>query len=278
MSNYFEELLLTAQKNKKKIVIFFIANIKNKSKKYSDYKNSSVIAEFLSDNNYKRLVGSMEKQGVTVNCYYDEQEFITDCVSNDYYNNIEQQIVVINSAQKGTSIGRKSLVPAFCDLCGFWYAGSNPYICSLARDKFKTNCILDNLGISCTKSYLYNQETGWLLGKHPVKDTNVIVKLNYEASSIGLTNENHFLYDLDKDIFIDNLSRQYSQSVIVQEFIEGYEIEFPFIKTKKILETFPVAISIDNEKKMGKNFLFCFVLFCSVFINMIFPYYQNPYT
>lgn len=255
MNKGFEELLSIALKYKDNIEIFFIANVKDKTSNYSDYQTSSVTSEFLTEKNYKRIVDAMCRQGFTVHCYFDEEHFISDCVANDYYKNSTQQIIVINSAQKGTSIGRKSLIPSFCELCGFWYSGSNPYICSLARDKFKTNCILDNLGISCVKSYLYSPQFGWLLGQRPAYGTNVIVKLNYESSSIGLTHENCFLYNPKKDIFINTLAEQYRQSVIVQEFIEGYEIEYPYIKTKAFHETFPVVISLDDNIKMGKDIL-----------------------
>ncbi|MCI8729634.1 MAG: hypothetical protein HFH68_16405 [Lachnospiraceae bacterium] len=255
MYENFKELISLAESYKNKIVIFFIANIKNKTKNYSDYSNTSVEAEFFSEENYNKIINELANRGFSVKCFFDEEDFISDCVSKQYYRELRKKIVVINSAQKGTYIGRKSLIPSFCDLCGFWYAGSNPYVCSLARDKFKTSCILENLGIPCAKSYLYSYEYGWLNGKKPLNDMIVIAKLNYEASSIGLTENNCFVYSHEKDSFINELSTQYKQPVIVQEFIDGYEIEFPFIKVDSILNTIPVNISFDESGKMGKDFL-----------------------
>lgn len=255
MRENFKELISLAESCKNEIVIFFIANIKNKTKNYSDYANTSVDSEFLSEENYNKIINELVNQGFSVKCFFDEEDFISDCASKQYYKGLNKKIVVINSAQKGTSIGRKSLIPSFCDLCGYWYAGSNPYVCSLARDKFKTSCILENLGIPCAKSYLYSYENGWLNGKKPLNNMIVIAKLNYEASSIGLTKNNCFVYSKERDSFINDLSTQYKQPVIVQEFIEGYEVEFPFIKVDSILNTIPVNISLDKSKKMGKDFL-----------------------
>ena len=255
MHKAFIDLISLAQNYKYKIDIFFIANIKNKTQNYSDYSDSSVDAEFLSEENYNRIVNSLKNQGFCVKCYYDEEDFITDCAKHDYFKTSAKQIVVINSAQKGTLIGRKSLIPSFCDLFNFWYAGSNPYICSLARDKFKSSCLLENLGISCAKSYLYNNKTGWLLGQKPPCGSKVIAKLNYEASSISLTEENCFIYKSEKDDFIYSLAQKYKQSIIVQEFIDGYEIEFPFIKTNQSLATLPVSVAYNTDGKMGTDFL-----------------------
>ena len=250
-----EELNSLGEKNKDKISLFYIANVKNRTQNYNNYTNTSVSAEFLSKENFNRIINSFLKQGYDIHGYYDEQDFIRDCVLNDYFNGLGRQIIVINSAQKGTTVGRKSLIPAFCDYCNFWYVGSNPYISSLARDKFRTSCILEAFEIPCAKSYLYDSKTGWLLGKKPVQGQKVIAKLNYEASSIGLTEENCFSYDKTMDSFIDTLSKQYRQSVIVQNFIDGYEIEFPFIKSQSILPLLPVAISYNNEGIMGNTIL-----------------------
>lgn len=255
MYRILEELYLLAKEYKDKISVFFIANVQNKTHDYNDYPVTSVSAEFLSEENFSRIINSYIEQGYDIHPYYDEKEFINDCVVNQYYSNLGRQVIVINSAQKGTTIGRKSLIPAFCDYCGFWYTGSNPYICSLARDKFKTSCILENLEIPCAKSYLYNSKTGWLLGKKPVPKQKVIAKLNYEASSIGLSKENCFLYETTMDTYIDTLSKQYQQSIIVQNFINGYEIEFPFLKSDSILPMFPVALSYSDDGKMGDNIL-----------------------
>lgn len=255
MEKHFKSLLTTAQKYKEDISIFYIANIKNKTRNYSDYQSASVSAEFLTEDNYARIVNALKKQGFDIKCYFDEEDFIKECVLNNYFKSYHKKIIVLNSSQKGTHIGRKSLIPAFCDLLGFWYAGSNAYVTSLARDKFKTNCILDNLGMVCARSYLYMPQNGWLFGEHPPNNMKVISKLNYEASSIGLTHENLFRYNSQNDTFINKLALEYSQPIIVQEFIEGCEVEFPFIKTNKLYETFPVRISINNNKEMGNEIL-----------------------
>ena len=39
-----------------------------------------------------------------------------------------EQLIVMNSSQKGTHIGRKSLVPAFCGLHNIKFTGSNAYV------------------------------------------------------------------------------------------------------------------------------------------------------
>ena len=48
-----------------------------------------------------------------------------------------KKLLVINSAQTGIYIGRKSLIPAFCDHYKIMHTGSNPYVVSLCRDKLR---------------------------------------------------------------------------------------------------------------------------------------------
>lgn len=66
-------------------------------------------------------------------CFIDEMDFIKNYITNNYYRNDSKYPIVINTAQKGTAIGRKSLIPAFCDLYGLCHTNSNPYVVSLAR-------------------------------------------------------------------------------------------------------------------------------------------------
>lgn len=228
--------------------IILVANVREKTTDFQDYSGTSVISEFLTLTQYELIIDTLRNIGFEVSSYFDENEFIKDCISNDYYRNSGKQAIVINTAQKGTAVGRKSLIPAFCDLNGLWHSNSNAYIVSLTRNKFHCDCILKANGFPTTKEYWYFPDTGWFLGQCPCYGEKVIAKLNSETSSIGITDENVFFYEKSKENFVQKLASNYRQPVIVQSFIEGYEVEVPILIDGNESEiVLPVGISVDDN-------------------------------
>ena len=228
--------------------IILVANVREKTTGFQDYQGTSVISEFLTLAQYELIIETIRNIGFEVTSYFDENEFIKDCISNNYFKNIRKQVIVINTAQKGTAVGRKSLIPAFCDLNGLWHSNSNAYIVSLTRNKYHCDSILKANGFPVTEEYWYFPETGWFLGQHPVIGEKVIAKLNGETSSIGMSTDNIFEYDITKDAFIKNMALSYNQPVIIQSFIEGFEVEVPIIIDGNACEiVLPVGISVDDN-------------------------------
>jgi len=171
----------------------------------------------------------LRTEGFEVNTYVNENAFMKDVLSGKLYRDQDEFNIVLNSAQKGVCIGRKSLTPAFCDLHKIWHNNSNAYAVSLCRHKYHTGCLLEYFGYTCPKSWSYNYAYGWLLNHRPDQGARVIAKLNYETSSIGLDSNNIFIYKNDSTTFFNVLSSSCHQDVIVQEFIEGYEGEVPVL-------------------------------------------------
>lgn len=255
MLKEYKEIYKEAHNKAEQIKIFLVSNIREKTDNFSDYSGTSVVSEYLSLNQQELIVESLRNSGFETVCFIDEMDFIKNYITNNYYRNDSKYPIVINTAQKGTAIGRKSLIPAFCDLYGLCHTNSNPYVVSLARNKYHCNCILKSNGLPTTNDYLYLPNEGWLLDKHPNEGEKVIVKLNYETSSIGLTSDNIFVYDCTKDSFIKNLASQFNQSVIVESFIEGFEVEVPVIIGTETEVVLPVGITVDNQKDLGNQIL-----------------------
>lgn len=243
-------------KERDKYHIMLVANVREKTTGFIDYDGTSVISEFLTLNQYELIIKTLRNCGYEVSSYFDENDFLKDCITNDFYKSNNKQIIVINTAQKGTAIGRKSLIPSFCDQNGLWHTNSNAYIVSLTRNKYHCDSILQANGFPVTKEYLYYPTTGWFLDKKPLLGEKVIAKLNGETSSIGLTNENIFTYKSDRDTFINNLSNTYNQPVLVQSFVEGYEVEVPVVIDGDAIEVvLPVGISVNNEQQLNSTIL-----------------------
>lgn len=254
LKKYFD-LHKKAHERAEQLKVFLVSNIREKTDNFVDYNSTSVISEYLSLNQQELILESLRSSGFETLCFIDEMDFIKNYITNNYYSDDKKQKLVINTAQKGTAIGRKSLIPAFCDLYGITHTNSNPYVVSLARNKYHCSCLLNANGLPTTTDYLYIPNKGWLLDKSPKVGTKVIVKLNYETSSIGLTTDNIFVYEPEKEDFIRNMSNEFNQPVIVEDFIEGLEVEVPIMIGKETEIVLPVGITVDGIKELGTRIL-----------------------
>ncbi len=254
--SFIDEYSQLAEESVDKYLIVLVMNVQGLTKTPHDYQDSSVESEFYSFSQFEDMYRAVIKIGFEVKCYFDELDFISDFSSGMLRDNYPKRIIVINSAQKGTFVGRKSLVPSFCEMNNIMYAGSDPYTVSFFRNKFHWFTYLYQGGFPVCQSYAYHFKKGWVFDKTPGTGEKLIIKLNNESSSIGLTNENIIVYSpaLQEKLF--DLSKKYNQQLIVQQFISGYEVENPAIVSKRKVLCFPSAgISIDGVKKLDDKIL-----------------------
>lgn len=258
MTNYksvlqrIESMVQSTQNISKKYKIIMVTSNKNQTDNTTDYIGNSVKAEFFSDQDQLLIKQALESLGFTVKQFFNEEDFVKFISGSkeDF-----SKYIVLNSAQKGTKIGRKSLIPSLCDLYDIKYIGSNPYIVSLCRDKYRTSCILKKNGIKTPRSWLYDVRYGWINGSPELFDHPIIIKPNYESSSIGIDENNIGYYDSDFFKKIKEMSLCYRQEILLEEFIEGYETETPVINNGDPFGLFPVGINLDFELCMGKRIL-----------------------
>lgn len=243
-----------AQSNISQYLVVMISNVKNITGNYNDYDCDSVISEYYSYSQYEEILTSLRKIGFEVICYFDENAFMIDFLSGKL-NRISKKLLILNSAQTGTGSGRKSLIPAFCELNGLIHTNSDSFISSYTRQKYHWFCYLKRGGFPVANSWLYHWSFGWYQGQ-PMNGDKVLIKLNREASSIGLSEKNIITYNSDNIDRIDELSRIYSQPIIVQKFIEGYEVEVPCIVSKTSSISFePTGIQVNSNRNLGDTIL-----------------------
>lgn len=231
--------------------VILLTSNKEKTNNQADYSGYSVKSEFFSDEEETRILDALCKIGFSVHRFYNEEDFIA-FVSGEQHKLSNR--IVINSAQKGTKIGRKSLIPAICDLFGIPYVGSDPYVVSLCRDKYRCGCILAQNGIPVPDAWLYQPVGGWFR-EPPTTAGQLIVKPNYEAASIGIDALNicngSAMYEK-----VRQLESIYHQEILAEQFISGYEVEIPVITFNNVPTAFfPVGINLDGDKKMGERIL-----------------------
>lgn len=237
-------------------LIVMVCNVKGVTKTPKDYQATSVESEYYSLKQYFEISETIKKLGFSIKVYFDEIDFIEDFSSKKLRDNYPKKIIVLNSAQKGIFEGRKSLIPAFCDLNGLIHTNSNSYTSSFSRNKYHWYSVLRNSKTNICNSWLFDGNLGWLFDEIPKEGMKVICKLNSESSSIGLSSENIFTFTKDKENFIRTMSQKFNQRIIVQEFIDGKEVEVPILlDTLNECSMDPVGIKIGNERNLGTQIL-----------------------
>lgn len=231
--------------------LYVICNTKLHELKYDNFGTFDIRTEYLSDNEFEQIDSMLNKCLHVEKYFFDEAEFISFICNSpvDIKN-----MIIYNSAQSGTGIGRKSLIPAFCASKGITITGSNSYSVALCRHKYHVIKLLEIHGLCVPKTYLY--DNGWVLGK-PQLGEKYILKPIYESSSIGINIDSIICFDVSTIKLLEAKQKEMRQPIIVQQFIKGYEAETPCIVTKKhnfILN--PVGITLNPaDKIMGENIL-----------------------
>lgn len=228
-----------------KYIIVLLCNVEGLTNTYEDYDEDSLEGDYYSLQAFQSIRDTIHNLGFDVISYFNELDFI------NYFLNTKLEFsnyLVISTAKTGTYLGRKSLIPAFCELNGLKYLGCDPYAVSFAKDKFHWHILLEKANISIPNYWLFNFHNGWFANQKPRNNYKIICKLNNESCGVGLSNKNIVCYNKDIDGFLDNLSRKYYQSVLVEQFITGYEVEVPVLVLRNEIISFePCIINIDDS-------------------------------
>jgi len=249
-----DNLLKISQKQiKEKTKVIYLYNQKADNLS-DDYRGFSVLSEYLDLSEIGEISNSIISAGFLFHDFSNEFDFINYVIENKKEFN-KNKYVIVNNIQTGTKIGRKSLIPAFCDMINIPYTNSNPYVVSLCRNKYHCNCILETHNLPVPKTWLLTRKKKWLNKDNPPLDLNVFLKPNCESSSIGIDDTN--IGKFGNDIFSKALQmcREFRQDIIVQEFISGYEVEVPLIYFHRPISLKTIGIKIDNEAYLGNKIL-----------------------
>jgi D-alanine-D-alanine ligase len=231
-----------------------VANVKSSPVESGDYAETSVTIEHFSATELGVLLDGFRQNGFFVTFHDGEVEFIKqDLRRGSEEDHILE--VVYNTAQSGVGGGRKSLVPAYCAIRGIRICNSDAYVASLTRQKFHVHCILKRVGLPTAATWCYQPPTGWI-GGAPAPKQRVIAKAAYESASIGLTancvgDVNHEFEQMLKE-----KCAIYRQPFIVQEFVEGYEVEVPLLDIDRMRAIEVVSVQLDGNVYLGDRVLY----------------------
>lgn len=185
MKNKISLIINELKKNSNSLEAFVIVNTLKPS---TELVSQTTEDELFSRTEFAEIASAIYDAFGFVRVFYSESEFLSFILSNK----IDiQNTFVFNFARNGTKEGKKSLIPAFCDLYDIRYTGSNAFVISFIRNKFFYYSILKNHNIPIPNFWLID-DMNFIDKRRPIANAKIIAKCNCEAASTGLNESNIF--------------------------------------------------------------------------------------
>jgi len=128
-------------------------------------------------------------------------------------------------------------IPALLDLFQIPYTGSSPLTLGLCQDKGKVKDILQSQGIMTPRYKIFDQGVGSIKGNiFPI-----IVKPLHEDGSLGISKESVVFDDEALVRQIRYVVEKYHQPALVEEFVDGRELNVGLLETDGKIEALPIS-------------------------------------
>ncbi|MFH1665530.1 MAG: ATP-grasp domain-containing protein [Candidatus Omnitrophota bacterium] len=165
------------------------------------------------------LKREIENNGLKVSLLEQDDHFLSKIQQN-------RPDLVFNIAEgKGKTRSRESQVPCMLESLGIPYFGSDPFSLGLTLDKYMTNVVLRSAGIPVPAVYMVDKHGGVDdLGNIFDEHERFIVKPRWEGSSKGIFSDSIVTGPGSLRKKTEYILSNYSQPVIIEEFIEKDEI------------------------------------------------------
>lgn len=178
-------------------------------------------SDFFSNQEIGEIFDSLIREEIRLAPYHNEMEFIDDVLTNKLDKN---KILVWNLSRQGSDNNQKSLVTSFCDFMKIPYIGSTVYSMNLSRHKYHFQKILEATSLSFIPTYTISE----FKNKKNTTCERFLLKLAKGSASRGMSDKTSNLSYSEMMTLIEknNLKENY----IIQEYIEGFEIEIPMFQ------------------------------------------------
>ena len=212
--------------------VYIIADTQKQTVSKSDPRiHHANESEFFSRREFAEIASALFNVFGFAKVFYSEIEFIEYIIQHKI---TAKECIVYNFSRDGLRAGKKSLIPAFCDLYGIKYTGSNAFVISLLRNKWIFSSVLSQNGvsvpISCTFAFGRTSQTQIL---EVLGGKEILIKNIDESSSIGMKPSCRMTLNQSNYQQFCNVASEVNPSqVLVQEFIDGAECEVLVVKYK----------------------------------------------
>lgn len=229
--------------------VWIVANVADTVQDEESFIKHSDFSEFFTKAEFASIVNGISQTFGYIRIFYSELEFIRYVLGIvDHLD--KEHIIVYNFTRDGIREGKKSLIPAFCDLVGLNYTSSNPFVISLLRNKFVYTKYLEAMRIPVPATSICHFGEPFCSAMFD-KAKPVIAKNLLESASIGLSEANIIYNWPHKNIseILDRLCNAMgAKQLLVQQYVDGIECEVFVVRYLENYYAFtPVAIVIDGS-------------------------------
>ncbi len=163
--------------------------------------------------------------------------------------------LVFNTAEGSHGRFREAFYPALFDRLGLPYTGSDAYVCALTLDKRITKMVVGSYGVT-TPRFCFVEDVTQLSAADSLRFP-LIVKPNFEGSSVGITVDSVVETHEQLTARVLDLLARFPAGALVEEFIVGRDITVPFIEkasplTAGVLE--PAGYEYEPTFVAGRRF------------------------
>lgn len=236
------------------IVILLVINSKSDETVHNDYEDFSVTTEYFSEAELKEITNGFEKAGCKVDYSNGEKEFNERLIRGDFKKYEKLNKIVYNSTGSGTGRCRTAFMPALCNLYQLNNCSNDIYTSTIPENKVHFFNLLSFYNFPIPRTWFYDGKSGWLTGE-PNKNLRLIAKPAYECASIGISEKSVAEFTGSFFNHIKDLSDSMRQPILVQEFIDGYEVEVPVFDIGEAFTPMSVGINMSGEEFAGSHFL-----------------------
>lgn len=139
----------------------------------------------------------------------------------------------------------KGHVPSICEANNIDYIGPDSYTCILCNDKYISKKYVNQFGFKTSRDFLIYQEDSIQNIKFKLQLLNypLVIKPNFGGGSTGISNQNLVNNEQEALNIISILLKNHFNPLIIEEYIEGYEVSILLMGGKE-------KMVINNETKL----------------------------
>lgn len=201
--------------------------------------------EYYSPKIVEKVAKALEKGGHSVkvieggmNAIDEMKNFMPRVVAG------ERPGMVFNMAYGIQGKNRYTHVPAMLEMLGIPYVGSGPETHAVVQDKVMTKIVLQKHHLSTPKFWVFSSPND----RYDDLEFPVIVKPKMESTSMGMQVVHN--WETLKDAVADQIE-QYSQEILVEQFIPGREFAVGLLGNTPNIEVLPI-VELDLEGDANK--------------------------
>ncbi|MEQ1719141.1 MAG: hypothetical protein ABL907_24680 [Hyphomicrobium sp.] len=235
--------------------VILVICVKGVTRVRRDYRRHSIETSFFSAQELNDMIGALRRLGFYVQHFPDEVEFISWASQGGLHALGHTNKLVYVGSINGTGPGRRCLVPSFCTLEGITTLNSDAYSSAINRHKFHWTKLLGAFGLSVPRSWLFEPERGWLMDQTPAAGEHVIAKALHEDSSIGVSADGVGAWSDRLSKHVAEMASDLDQSIMVQQFIAGTEVEVPVLELGSTRIAAPIMLLNNDGTSLAEDFL-----------------------